>query len=143
MPGTHIIRRQVLEVAVAGTESDGFALQRRLPEMCQHGLMPALDRVLERLVPAHEHWIVDRLEVDAGTLSFENLERDLVEAVIQAITKLLRERAPTGTATGSTGQIDRRTEPDPAPAHPARTVPSMIVINRIRLKPSPRILIPP
>jgi hypothetical protein len=44
----HIIRRHVLNVELFGTESDGFALQRRLPSLCQDWLMPALEPVLER-----------------------------------------------------------------------------------------------
>ncbi len=110
MPSTHVIRSQVLEIDVAGTESDGFALQRRLPELCRDWLTPALERALERSVPAHEHWTIDRLEVDAGTFGLENLERGLTEAVTQAIEGLLRQRAPPAGAIGSSSPIQRRTE---------------------------------
>src|SRR4026207_927616 len=97
----HIIRRQVLDVEVFGTEANGFALQRRLPELCHAWLTPALEPVLERAVPSNEHLTIDRLEVDVGLLSLENLERDLVGAVTQALEKLLRERVPVAGSTGS------------------------------------------
>ena len=45
---THIIRQQYLHMELNGTESDGLALQRSLPELCLHGLMPAIERALER-----------------------------------------------------------------------------------------------
>lgn len=109
MPSTHIIRRQVLEVAVSGTESDGFALQRRLPELCEDGLTPALEQVFERSAPADEHWTIERLEVDAGSFSVDTIERDLVEALTRALEKLLRERALPGTPGVSDGPVRRRT----------------------------------
>jgi hypothetical protein len=108
--GQHIIRRQVLDVEVSGTEASGFALQRRLPELCHGWLTPALEPVLERAVPAHEHLTIDRLEIDAGLLSLENLERDLVEAVTQSLEKLLRERVRAAGAMGSFSATQRRTE---------------------------------
>src|SRR5262245_42917573 len=110
MPSTHVIRSQVLQVEVSGSESDGFALQRRLPELCRDCLTPALERVLEHSVPAYEHWAIDRLEVDAGTFSPENLERDMIEAVAQAMESLLRQRAPPACAIASASPIQRTTD---------------------------------
>src|SRR5438876_4508344 len=106
----HIIRRQVVDVEVIGTEADGFELQRRLPELCNAWLTPALEPVLDRAVPSHEHLTIERLVIDAGILSLENLERDLVGAVTQALEKQLRERALAAGATGSFGATQRRTE---------------------------------
>jgi hypothetical protein len=90
----HIIRRQILEVAVAGAESDGLALQRRLADLCQGWLASALETALEDSVPGDEHWIIDRLEVDVGTIALDTFERDLVETVIQAIARRLGEGSP-------------------------------------------------
>jgi hypothetical protein len=108
--GQHIIRRQVLDVEVIGTEANGFALQRRLPHLCHDWLTPALEPVLERAVPSHEHLTIDRLEIDAGILSLENLERDLVGAVTQALERLLRERVPAARPAGSFSPTQRRTQ---------------------------------
>ena len=93
MTSTHIIRRQFLDVELAGTESDGLALQNRLPDLCRNWLIPALDRVFERAVPPHEHWSIDRLDIDTGSFRLENLERDLVDALAPAIERQLRQRA--------------------------------------------------
>lgn len=90
---THIIRQQYLHVELNGTESDGLALQRSLPGLCLHGLMPAIERVLERCTPPDEHHLyVERLEIDAGTLTLDRLEHDLAESVAQAVEKSLREQ---------------------------------------------------
>lgn len=106
----HVVRKQYLHVDMDGTESDGLALQYLLPELCQDGLMPALERMLERLVPAHEHWTIDSLEIDAGVFSLENIERDLPGAVTEVIEKKLRERAPPAGSAGIANSIHRRTE---------------------------------
>ena len=44
----HVIRREVLKVAVEGTEADGFALHRKLGALCSDWLVPALDEALSR-----------------------------------------------------------------------------------------------
>ena len=115
MPTTqhHIIRRQFLHVEMHGTESDGLALQHRLPDLCQSWLMPALERMLERVVPPHEHWIIDSLDIDVGMITLDNLERDLTEAVTQAIEKQLRERAPPTAVSDASfiSPMQRKTEP--------------------------------
>jgi hypothetical protein len=127
----HIIRRQVVDVEVAGAEADGLALQRRVADLCQRWLAPALEEALNHAVPGDEHWIIDRLEVDAGSVALETFERDLVEAVTQTIARRLGEgaagilsgewapggitesspleRMPLGSM-GPSGPVQRRTE---------------------------------
>ena len=87
----HIIRQQYLHVEVNGTEFDGLALQRRLPDLCEHSLTPALERVLDRCVPATEHLYLERLEIDVGAMALERLEHDLAAAVTSAVEKSLQE----------------------------------------------------
>ena len=93
---THIIRQQYVHVEVNGTEADGLALQRRLPDLCQQALTPAIDRALERCAPSDGHVYVKRLEIDAGTLTLERLESDLPESVARALEQALREQLPQG-----------------------------------------------
>lgn len=90
----HIIRKQYLHVELNGTESDGLALQRSLSGLCQHWLMPAIERVLNRLAPRYGHLFIERLEIDAGIMTLEGLERDFVESVAHALEKSLREHMP-------------------------------------------------
>ena len=93
---SHIIRQQYLHVALNGTESDGLALQRSLPDVCRNWLMPAIERALERCAPSDGHVYVERLEIDAGTLTLERLESDLPESVARALEQALREQLPQG-----------------------------------------------
>jgi hypothetical protein len=93
----HIIRRQVLRVDLRGTEAGALALQRRLSELCQGRVLLVLDRMLERTVPADEHWMFERLDVDAGAIDLDDLERGLADALSSAMEKRLRERAPAGS----------------------------------------------
>jgi hypothetical protein len=88
----HIIRQQHLHVELNGSESDGMALQRRLPALCRDWLLPALEQTLDRHAPAEGTLCIERLEIDAGTMSLDRLEHDLAEAVAQALAKALREQ---------------------------------------------------
>ena len=87
----HIIRQQYLEVELNGAESDGLALQRSLPGLCEHWLTPVIEGVLDRFAPPEGHLYIERLEIDAGTMTLERLEHDLAYAVGQALGKSLRE----------------------------------------------------
>jgi hypothetical protein len=117
----HVIRRQILEIVVSGSESDGLALQRRLPGLCEDRLLPSLDSALTRLVPRDEHWLIDRLDIDAGALRPEALERGLVDAVIQGVEGYLREHAPSrssATTHPAAGRFSERASPPPGTSGP-------------------------
>lgn len=96
-------------------ESDGLALQRRLPGLCQNWLMPAIERVLERCAPPDGHHLtIERLEIDAGSLTLERLEHDLAESVAQAIEKSLREQIASippheSSSMHISGNVQRKT----------------------------------
>jgi hypothetical protein len=92
----HVIRREVLKAAVEGTEADGLTLHRRLAALCNDWLAPALEKALSRIAPADEHWIVERLEVDAGSFTPDLLERNFVNAVAAAVEQQIRERTAVG-----------------------------------------------
>jgi hypothetical protein len=92
---THIIRQQYLHVDLNGSESDGLVLQNRLSDLCHHWLMPALERALDRCALPDGHLYIDRLDIDAGTLSLERLEHDLADVVAQAIEKLIPRQSPS------------------------------------------------
>lgn len=92
MASTHIIQRQFLDVEFEGSESDALALQNRLLRLCHDDLGPALERLFGQLAPSHEHWIIDRMEIDAGAVVPGNLEH-LVEAVIEELERQLKESA--------------------------------------------------
>lgn len=110
VPNIHQVQKQYLDVELIGTEADGLSLQHGFPRLCQNTLMPALDRMLERIVPAHEYWFIDRLEIDAGVLSLEKLESELVEAVVREAEKQLRTHAVSATLAGASASKQSTTD---------------------------------
>jgi hypothetical protein len=116
----HVVRRQVLEVDVRGSEVDGLALQRRLPDLCTSLVAPAIERALDRCAPDDGWVVVERLDVDVGRLPLDDLERDLPEAVGRAVESYLRQHAPASrssspsSGTTAAGVMRRRTDRETA-----------------------------
>lgn len=121
---THIIRRQYLHVDLRGSEQEALSLQIRLPEWCEQHLYPMLDRVLDRLVPEHEYWSLENLEIDVERIELSRLDSDLPVLVEQALDKALRRQWPKepgeiAVERISESQARHRTElasPIPSPA---------------------------
>lgn len=108
---THVIRQQYLHVEMAGTEAEGLALQRRMTGLCEYWLTPAIEEVLDRHAPPHDHLCIERLEIDIGSLTTKRLEQDLRGAVAQALDKWFREHAPPGDlTTHPLGNIQHKTK---------------------------------
>jgi hypothetical protein len=107
----HIIRQQYLHVVMQGTEAEALALQRRLPEWCQHQLTLRLARVLDRCAPLHEYVCLERLEIDVGVLSLE--QTDWAEMVAQAVETSLRALIPVDNTqpAANDGNVRRKTAP--------------------------------
>jgi hypothetical protein len=91
---THLIRQQYLHIEYNGSESEGLALQNRLGSICYDCLLPAIERTLDRFSPAEGRLCIERLEIDAGCVDMETLERDLAESVARALEKSLKEELP-------------------------------------------------
>jgi hypothetical protein len=89
---SHVIRRECIDLAVEGGESDGFALQGQLASLCQGELSAALDEAFSRAAPGEKHWQFERIEVDAGHFTPESLTRDFVAAVAAAVEEQVRVR---------------------------------------------------
>ncbi|MCI5136064.1 MAG: hypothetical protein D3920_13570, partial [Candidatus Electrothrix sp. AW2] len=108
----HTIRQQYLHVELNGSESDGMALQRRLPALCRDWLLPALERTLDRYAPEQGSLYIERLEIDAGAMSLDRLEHDLAESVALALEKALQEQIPADAAAAGehgSGRVQYKT----------------------------------
>lgn len=90
-----MIRRLSVDAELNGPEPGGFTLQRILPDMCQHRLAPAIERVLDKWSTEQGNVYIERLEIDAGTLNLENLEHELPAAVTRAIDEKLSGLLPS------------------------------------------------
>ncbi len=105
----HKIRRQFLNLEFNGNEAEGVALQQRLPDICDQLILPALEKVFNRLVPPDTFLTIDRLEIDAGIVTIKRLESELSEKITQALTKSLQELSGSASSPGS-GDILCKTE---------------------------------
>lgn len=93
----HLIRRQSLDITLIGTEADGLALQRRLPDLCQHTLMPVLEQVLDRHAPAYGHLVIARVDLDVGIFTLDRLAQDLPAALARALVQSLSAMIVAGS----------------------------------------------
>jgi hypothetical protein len=93
MSSTHHIRQYHLHVELQGSEAAGLALQRQLPGLCHDLLLPALERVLDRLAPPNMHLVIEHLTVEAGSLTLAELELNGAELIAQAVGQVLGEQA--------------------------------------------------
>ncbi|MCI5150343.1 MAG: hypothetical protein D3916_13315, partial [Candidatus Electrothrix sp. MAN1_4] len=96
---SHTIRQQYLHVELNGSESDGMALHRRLPDLCRDWLLQALEQALDRCAPKDEHLCIERLEIDVGAFTSEYLEKEMPEKVTQELEKALRELIPSAKSS--------------------------------------------
>ena len=88
---THFIRQQFLHVGLKGSESDGFALQNRLTDLYYAKLIPAMEKILDQWSPSGSHVVIDKLEIDAGTIPLDRIDDDLAIAVAAALKQSLEK----------------------------------------------------
>lgn len=99
---THIIRQQYLHVELTGTEAQGLALQRRLPELCHQWLTPALEQALTRCAPPTDHLYLEQVELDLGTVVLAQLEEQLPTLVATALEHAIRAQMPGDRSPATT-----------------------------------------
>ena len=88
----HMIQQQYVHVELNGTELEGLELQRSLPDFCHHRLTPAIEQTLERSAPQDEHLLIERLEIDVGPLTLENLEQELPGLITLTLENAIEEQ---------------------------------------------------
>ena len=108
----HKIRRQFLNLEFNGTEAEVVALQHRLPDICDQFILPAVEKAFNRLALHNTILTIDRLEIDAGTVTINKLEFELSEKITQALENSLRELSVSGYPASSrvSGNITSKTK---------------------------------
>ena len=114
-----VIQRQVLQIHVNGAETDGFAVQRIVAGLCQNELTPVIERVLRRFDPSDERLVIERLDIDAGDITLEQLERDLPGRIAAELGRALSavtapHRASSESVRATLQRHRRQTPPDTA-----------------------------
>jgi hypothetical protein len=91
----HAVGRQFLHVDVAAEET-AFALQARLGELNRERILPLIERVFDELDVAGVRLRMDRLDLDLGSFTPAQLERDVEKrldtALRDALESVLRRR---------------------------------------------------
>ena len=107
----HSIRKLEFEVEFNGTESEGLHLQRSLPGLCHNRLIPSIEKALDRYDPANTYLTIDRLEIDAGSVTLDRLERDLPQMLNKALGIYFQELPLTAELTDApdSAHIQRKT----------------------------------
>ena len=90
---THFIRQQYFDVELKGSESDGFALQHRLSDLYYAQLLPAIEKALDQCSTSGQHFVIDRLDIDAGTIELERIDQDLAPVIANALARDIREKS--------------------------------------------------
>ena len=107
-----MVRRQILDVELHGTESEGLALQRRLPGVCADVLWPALESAFAQRDPGDAHLVIERMAIDLSGIALDRLEAALADAVRREVADYLRRNpaVPFGAAGApKRGDVQRRT----------------------------------
>lgn len=117
----HLIERQSLHVTLKGDESKALELHNQLLNFCNLWLTPKLADLLDAYAPQDAHLVIERMEIDVGTLAADRLEDNLPAAVIQAIERWLQDSRhrihplpQNDPAQEQTGAIQYKTEPQVA-----------------------------
>jgi len=85
----HIIKRQILELQVAG-ETDARRLQTEFARIYRRRIVPLLDRYCTALSDPHCIHRIQSLELDLGPVDPEHLEAEIVAKVSAGLKPLLR-----------------------------------------------------
>ncbi|QXE88230.1 hypothetical protein KP003_07455 [Geomonas nitrogeniifigens] len=87
----HVIQKSHLHVEFDGAESEAAGLQRRLQRFCYDYLLPVMEVTLNEEVPEDEHFFLEELVIDAGTIPVDRLEADLPHSVQEGVKQSLRD----------------------------------------------------
>ncbi len=106
----HQIRQQYIVIEYSGTEAAGLEIQRLIPELYYHKLLPALEKAFDQNVPPDQVLKIDRIEINAGTIDFERLGNELTDSVVKGILNVI-QKGETGNNTSVTGSINGVVQP--------------------------------
>lgn len=88
-PLPHAIRAQRIDIAVDSSEV-ALALQPRLEDFNRRSWLPTIERILDEVAPADSHLVIDRIDLDLGSLRAADLERDVEQRLERELRRALR-----------------------------------------------------
>jgi hypothetical protein len=127
-PAPHIVLRQYLEVSVTGAAPSAQWLDA-LGRYCQETISQVLTEAFDRQVPAQQHLVLDRLDLEVSVSSLDEQQwRASIEAALsEALTSLnlpTSQASPVGNGSPAWDQRpgEPGTKPTAASAHPSGSV---------------------
>ncbi|NTU58401.1 MAG: hypothetical protein HGB00_05715 [Chlorobiaceae bacterium] len=87
----HKIGRQYLNLEFNGSEAEAMTLQGGLSGLCMTEIAPVIERVFNRCSDPEALLRIERLDIDAGSVALDHVERMLPEMIEKALEKALRE----------------------------------------------------
>ena len=99
----HVVNSLKFEINVA-TKSSFDELSDEIPEIVKTSIAELIDQVLSELYPSHHLLVIDKLEIDLGSLRLSHLQSDLTQKFKNefrvAIKKQLQSSSPQVTSVG-------------------------------------------
>ena len=87
---THFIRQQFLHVNLQGSESEGLALQQRLPELYYTKLLPAIEKALDQCAIPGKLLVINKLELDIGNVDLSKIEQELADDIAEKLVQQIQ-----------------------------------------------------
>jgi hypothetical protein len=103
---SHFIRQQFLNIDLNGSEAEGFALQRHMPDLYYSKVLPAIGEVLDDYDASGTQLVIDRLVIDAGTISLSRIDQDLASIVAAELRKMIKKEAVKSVLNDDDQQIN-------------------------------------
>lgn len=88
----NLIRRQVIQLDLVGTEADGIDVHSQLTALCHRFITPALDQALMRHASVDSWVTIERLDLDLGSMALSQLETALPPAIGTAVETWLADK---------------------------------------------------
>jgi hypothetical protein len=87
---THFIRQQFLHVNLQGSESEGLALQQRLPELYYTKLLPAIEKALDQCAIPGKLLVINKLELDIGNVDLSKIDQELADDIAEKLVQQIQ-----------------------------------------------------
>jgi len=81
---THIIQKQSFEIGFENPETT-FGLQDQVAQVFYENLKPRMEKMFDEMFDNDQHVIIDRLEIDLGTLQQENWEQEFTDRALEKL----------------------------------------------------------
>lgn len=101
-----VVRRQLVDVAVGGTERDGSAAQRHLSGRVSDVVASSLIAAFRTLDLGDDHLVVERLTVDVAPVGIAGLDDAIADALRREVEELIRRHVPTTSAAVDEVSVD-------------------------------------